>query len=370
MVRCIETTIVLHSSSRNVSLLFFRRSTCLLLQQAGHLQIATTNKQCSFRPLSIAFIFLFISIIEHTVIIHNVYSKVNSIINICIDFNENNYRKGEVSMNPHNKKFSELLFQINNPGVVQQNTQVQQVEQHDVEQLEEDIFSFISDIVYENYVLSEDTVEPTEEDLYVLNLVIEYAIDNSQDPDIEEIVEQLVLDESIGSAIATAVHGIANKFRQNRLQSATNKQQKASDKLKRSENITKSANRPPAGGGILSRLAHKVRVGFHKARQGSYRKSAEKATAAHATAQAKADAGQKRQSDLSAKIDTGIDKAKSAVQSRVDQAKSAVKSKVDQAKSAIKSKMQSAKAKVGSAVEKGAEKVGNIAGRVVSKVAG
>lgn len=262
-------------------------------------------------------------------------------------------------MNPLNKKFSELLFQINNPGVVRQNTQVQQVEQRDVEQLEEDVFSFISDIVYDNYVLSEDTVEPTEDDLYVLSLVIEYAVQNSQDPDIEEIVEQLCLDESIGSAIATAVHGLANKFRQNRLQSAANKQQKASDKLKRSENITKSANRPPAGGGILSRLAHKVRVGFHKARQGSYRKSAEKATAAHATAQAKADAGQKRQSDLSAKIDTGIDKAKSAV-----------KSKVDQAKSAIKSKVQSAKAKVGSAVEKGAEKVGNIAGRVVNKVAG
>ena len=42
-------------------------------------------------------------------------------------------------MNLFNKKFSELLFQINNPGVVRQNTQVQQVEQRDVEQLEEDV---------------------------------------------------------------------------------------------------------------------------------------------------------------------------------------------------------------------------------------
>lgn len=255
-------------------------------------------------------------------------------------------------MNLFNKKFSELLFQINNPGVVRQNTQVQQVDQNDVEQLEEDVFSFIFDVVNDNYVLSEDTVEPTEQDLYVLSLVIEYAVQNSQDPDIEEIVEQLCLDESIGSAIATAVHGVSSFLAKRKLGSTQQKLQKASNKLKQSQNVTKSAGRAK---GVLQ----KAKVGFEKARQPVLKQKASQAQAKHAQQTTKAQDVQTKRTNLANKIDTSVTKAKDAV-----------KSKVDQAKSAIKSKFQAAKDKVSSAISKGAEKVGNIAGRVVNKIAG
>jgi hypothetical protein len=250
-------------------------------------------------------------------------------------------------MNPLNKKFSELLFQINNPGVV-----LQDVYEQLIEQLEEDVFSLIRDIVDENYVLSEDTVEPTEDDLYILNLVIEHAIENRNDPDIEEIVEQLVLDESIGSAIATAVHGVSSFLAKRKLSSTQQKLQKASNKLKQSQNVTKSAGRAKG-------VFQKAKVGFEKARQPALKQKANQAQAKHAQQTTKAHDVQTKRTNLASKIDTGVTKAKDAV-----------KSKVDQAKTAIKSKFQAAKDKVSSAVSKGAEKVGNIAGRVVNKIAG
>ena len=236
-------------------------------------------------------------------------------------------------------KFSELLFQINNPGIVAQKpASINESTNYDY--LYGYFFELIEQTVATHYVLSEEEdFEPTDDQLAYLDCVIEYAIANQNDPDIDLIVEQLCLDESIGSAIATATHGIQSFLNKRRTDSLAKKGMKADANLKSSENTTKSAGKAKTIGG-------KMRVGFAKARQPALRKKAASARDKfNDSAVRGADTANKR-TDLANRID----------------------SKVQSAKNTIKSKFQAVKDRVKSAIGRGAEKVGNFAGRVINKV--
>jgi len=227
-------------------------------------------------------------------------------------------------------KFSELLFQINNPGMItQKRTNINEsVDLEDPNDIRHYFFELIEHTVATHYALSEDgDFEPTDEQLYLLDCVVEFAFANRNDPDIEYIVEQLCLDESIGSAIATATHGIQNYFANRKTDKTAKVGLKAHAKLMGSERITKSAGRATTIGG-------KMRVGFEKGRQSKLRQKAADKGAAFSAAKMRSDVSSTKRADFGNRIDAKVQKAKDSVKS---------------------------------AIGRGAARVGNFAGRIASK---
>ena len=225
-------------------------------------------------------------------------------------------------------KFSELLFRINNPGAITQRTKINEsVDTGDQNDLRQYFFELIEQTVATHYALSEDgDFEPTDQQLDVLECVIEFAIANRNDPDIEYIVEQLCLDESIGSAIATATHGIQNYFANRKIDKAAKNAMDAKAKVTNSYKITNTGRAKTIGG--------KMRVGFEKARQPKLRQKSADATTAYSTAKMRLNVSSKKRADVGNRIDA---------------------------------KVQSAKDSVKSAIGRGAGAVGNFAGRIASK---
>lgn len=196
-------------------------------------------------------------------------------------------------------KFSEVLFRINNPGVVAQKpARINESKNYD--DLHGYFFELIERTVATHYVLSEDgDFEPTDKQFDMLEYVIEFAIANQNDPHIDQIVEQLCLDESIGSAIATAAHGIQSYFANRKTNKAATKFGKATAKLMGSEKITKSAGRAKT-------IPGRMRVGFEKARQPKLRKDADEKGNKFSDAKMFSNIRAKKRADLGNKIDSKI----------------------------------------------------------------
>ena len=200
----------------------------------------------------------------------------------------------------------------------------------------EDIFiDFIDSILEEFYDFS-DEYEMTEEDAYIASIMLEHFIENYKVPTLNdaivesvsgydvnqelylEIIEAL-LDESVGTFVAGAVHGLRNlssklslKRKQGQAARAVNKRSAASQKYKNAAKQM-SANK----GGTVSKA-------FHQAKTETLKGKAEKASIkANQTAQNRELARSIHKSNvagtkkLAHKIDTGISNVKNKVTSAI-----------------------------------------------------
>lgn len=187
-----------------------------------------------------------------------------------------------------------------------------------------------------------ESAEDIEECLAVYEVLEEVFVNNYREPTIDESVvavvrgydnndlliesiAEVMLDESIGSAIATAVHGIGQRI-------AAHKAKSAQSNLQHKIGVaTKTAAK--AGGAAMKAKKAKGQFAsaFAQGRAQGARDKAKKAAAARTTAKAASDtathnlaAKQQKRTDLAKKIDTKISNARSAIKSGVHKATSVV----------------------------------------------
>lgn len=201
-------------------------------------------------------------------------------------------------------------------------------------------FDLMADITEELYEVSEDHV-PTEEELYITSILMDHFIESlrlpslnesvvwavtGQDPNqvlYDELIDAL-LDESIGSMVAGAMHGVQGavaKFAKSRAQSkAASLKQKASAAKQKAGELAKTAKQKSKAPGIIGAL----KAGFAKSRAAKYAQKADaaktKANVAATNRDAaanKAKAIQTRKSRLAGKIDTGIQNIKSKAKAAI-----------------------------------------------------
>lgn len=210
----------------------------------------------------------------------------------------------------------------------------------------EDIFfELVEHIVQEHY--PDIVLEPiTEEDAYLFSIALDHFVENYRNPTLyesyvaasqgqeepdfndalyEELVD-LLLDESIGSKIATVAHGIRHFLAGKKQERATKRtaataQKLATAKKKASAHAWSAGNKPKSSGvmGTMQSQWHKERAGALKARTAAAKtahaeaeKRAKEATAKHQ------EAGAKR-AGLAKKIDTGISNIKKKVTGAIHQ---------------------------------------------------
>ena len=205
-------------------------------------------------------------------------------------------------------------------------------------QYREDLFlDLIEQVAEEAYDMTE-SYEMTEEDAYITSIIMEYFIDNYKQPTLkeaaymaltdtdinQELYDELVeimLDESIGSFVAGAVHGLGTRSATKKLNKATSASASSSAALQKRVKKTKAANKSLAkhkGTGIFGSLKATYLKGRASSTQGKEDMAAahHDANVDHQIGMKKAqDAAKARQSGLANKIDTGISNAKTKIKS-------------------------------------------------------
>jgi len=211
--------------------------------------------------------------------------------------------------------------------------------------LKQDLFFELASEISEEYTINESE-EYLEEALSIYEALEEFFVENYHylsieeqsyavmrgidvNEDVVDILMYALLDESIGSAIATAVYGIGQKVAQVKSNMA------ARNAEKKTNVATKTAAR--AGGMVMkaksaekknnNSLSGQFKASFARARAEKVQQKAKTAYAkgaqARNTAQSSADAlaaKQKKRQDLASKIDTKVSNAKTAVKSGVKKA--------------------------------------------------
>lgn len=201
-------------------------------------------------------------------------------------------------------------------------------------------FDLIADLTEELYEVSEDH-EPTEEELYITSILMDHFIEEMKVPSLNESVtwavtgqdpnqvlyDELIdalLDESIGSMVAGAVHGVqgavAKVGKALAQRKAASLKQKASAAKQKAGMAAKTAKQASKAPGIVGAL----KSGFAKSKAEKLAQKADvagskagiAATNRNAAAN-KVKAIQTRKSRLANKIDTGIQNIKSKVKSAV-----------------------------------------------------
>lgn len=240
----------------------------------------------------------------------------------------------------------------------------------------EDIFfAVVNEIVTEHY--PDVALEPlTEEDAYLFSILLDHFVEEYKNPTLyetyvastlgqdapdhndalyEELVD-LLLDESIGSKIASIAHGVqhflAGKKHGHLVKRKAGAEAKVASAKKKSAAYARKMGKQPKASGVAGHLKSgwqkersavlKGRVASAKAEHGKAEKRAQAAETQHQ------EAGAKR-SELAKKIDTGIAAKKSELARKVHAGVSNVKKKVT------------------STINKGATRLGAAASRVASK---
>lgn len=232
---------------------------------------------------------------------------------------------------------------------------------------EEILLHILDDFIQENYEVPEDYVM-TEEDAYIFSIVYDHFMENYKFPDVNDVILESVtgydvntplyeelydvlLDESIGSFVAGAAHGIRNLLSKRAADSATKEKEKASKSFEKhttspSSNKLKAdvaqakfnkSSAPTTPTGTFKHAYEQGKISAAKAK-------AEKAKAAKMAAEtkrkskvAKHQSNVAKTQQLAKKIDTGVENVKNRAKK---------------------------------AVSAGAERVGGILGKAVGSVRG
>jgi predicted nucleic-acid-binding protein len=204
-----------------------------------------------------------------------------------------------------------------------------------ITQREEDLLGLIEAISEDMDPLAED-YEMTEEDAYIASIVMEHFVENYEQPTMREAVTmslmgydindelyeeviEMMLDESVGTFVAGAAHGIRKAlsgFSASRAKSAAQKTKMRKTAITgKYKAATASAKKSPTGGALGG-----VRAAFHASKTAKLgdRATSADAKASQAASKAKSAAG-KHQSNvakstaLAHKVDTGISNVKNKV---------------------------------------------------------
>lgn len=233
-----------------------------------------------------------------------------------------------------------------------------------IQDTQELFFTILDDFVTEHYNVSEDH-EMTEEDAYVVSVLMDHFMENFRFPTLNESVIETItgrdinealyeeladvlLDESIGSFVAGAAHGIRNavsKFKANRATASKEKAKAGYEKHLATKTKTK--------GDVAKDTANKTQ--YSDSVKGSFKKAL-----AHSTADTMQQRAQKAKEKMKAKETerkSAVAKHQSNQQKTTNLAKKIDKG-VDNIKNKVKDKIKS-----------GAAKVGGVLGKVVGTVA-
>lgn len=222
----------------------------------------------------------------------------------------------------------------------------------------EDLFiALVEAVSTEHYDMNEQ-YEMTEDDAYITSILMDYFVENYHHLTLKESAVQaltgvdvnealfdelieLMLDESIGTFVAGAAHGIKNYMAKNKANKATNKYRSTLGAQKSLGGKLGAAKLAPTAD--TSTLGGKIKAGFQTAKIGGLSNRYEKSKGStQAAAQSSRDAqGEMRKqaadtAGLATKIDTGITNVKN---------------------------------KFKSAINTGASKLGTVAGRVAGAIA-
>ena len=202
-------------------------------------------------------------------------------------------------------------------------------------QLREDLFlEILEEVANEHYDLAED-YEMTEDDAYIASIMLEYFIENYKQPTLkeaaymslsgtdinEELLDEMLemmLDETVGSFVAGAVHGIRSASTKRKEDKAKSASQMAAKRLQAKQKASIKSAKTQKG------LVGKIKAGYHQASVSKAQSRSVAADAAHSNALDKNHAAQKKQKGLASKIDTGISNIKNKVKSGVNRFASAV----------------------------------------------
>jgi len=187
----------------------------------------------------------------------------------------------------------------------------------------------IMEVMPDIYDLSGDYVM-TEEDDYITSIVMDYFVENYKQPTMrdsvmesftgyninQELVSEImevILDESIGSFVAGAAHGLNTMFskhKANRAEKGLAAANKSHDKVYDKMSAAKKAAKTSTG---LAGTFHKAKAGALEKRRAT---ASDKRDTAYNAKQATAGAhevAQTKRSNLAHKIDTGVSNIKNKV---------------------------------------------------------
>jgi predicted nucleic-acid-binding protein len=208
--------------------------------------------------------------------------------------------------------------------------------EQEISQREEDLLGLIEAIAEDMEPLAED-YEMTEEDAYIASIVMEHFVEHYKQPSLreatvmslmgfdindelyEEVIDML-LDESIGTFVAGAAHGIRNaisKFSASRAASSAKKakMQKAAITTKyktASKALKKSPTSDTVMGGARSGFQQSKVAGMGDRAQKASDKAAQTLSKQRST-QGKYQANVQKSTNLANKIDTGVTNVKNKV---------------------------------------------------------
>jgi len=191
-----------------------------------------------------------------------------------------------------------------------------------IQSREESFLELVEAVAEEFYDMNEEYTM-SEEDAYVTSLLMDYFVENFKQPTMrdavmesytgvgvndalyEEIME-MMLDESIGSFVAGAAHGIRNLLSKGGKKMA---QRRANTAGKRASSLkAKSSAAAKAAKGKTG-----IRATFHQAKSAAVKSRADTASTAHSVAKTDRDAASakhatnvRKTGELAKKIDTGI----------------------------------------------------------------
>jgi hypothetical protein len=210
------------------------------------------------------------------------------------------------------------------------------MEKHDL------LFSLLEDYIDENYNVPEN-YEMTNEEAYILSIIIEYFEENYKTPTLEESLLEditgydinselyeeildILMDESVGTFVAGAAHGIRNYLSKRNMDSATKKQQVAKMKKGVAINTAKNANKAAkeAGknaDGFLGNVKSHYLKGIATAKDtkaGNAMAKYSQAEKQRKSAAGKHQYNTKQSKDLANRIDTGISNVKNRVKTALN----------------------------------------------------
>lgn len=234
---------------------------------------------------------------------------------------------------------------------------MQNLTEEQIQERTELILTILDDFITETYDVDEDYVM-TEEDAYITSIIVDYFEENFKFPTLKESaleaitgydlntplyeeIYDVLLDESIGTFIAGAAHGIRNALSAYRKYSATKNKVKTVETENKAQKRLKDfkTNTPKPKDGILKNPTSE----FQKQKGIAIQKRADKARAAKVSAETK------RKSAVG-KHSANVDKTKQLA-SRIDTGVQNIKNKTKQA------------------ISTGAMRIGGILGKVAGNLA-
>lgn len=183
-------------------------------------------------------------------------------------------------------------------------------------------YELVEFITNEEYELDEEYIT-TEEDIAITNEVMEYFVQGFKEPTLVESIKSIIsgkdineelyleifdiilLDESIGSAIAGAVHGVGSWNAKRKATNATNAG-KAADIV---HNAAVSKSSTHAAGAATGGVFHKLKQTYLNTKVNNAKSKLDTAALKSVRADREAKAKQEKRSELATKIDTHISNA-------------------------------------------------------------